>query len=221
MKSSLIAPVIATLEVAALLLGLVMTNDIVAIHRGAPHAPVPSADAIVSLGGDDGTRARHALALYRRGMATRILLLAADSPAAPRGSPYPDVRGDLLLQAGVPANQFAYDLRPRSTWEEALVAREWAVACGWRQIIVVTAAPHGARALWAMQRALAQTDIGVAVSTAAVDSAAAPLDRHLVFAELSKLWRYRLISRWLPDTMGRDGATVAFQATQQPRCPAP
>lgn len=184
---------------AALWLGLVVTNDLVAIQRPAAMASAPPlrADAIVALGGDDGTRARRAMELYQLGVASTVLLLAADSPAGPPGTPYPDLRGDLLERGGVPPAHIRYDTRPTSTWEEALVTRAWAQTCGWQRVVVVTEALHVARAQWAMRAVITTPDVTIdtiaapRLESAATATRASP--KSAVWHELQKLWYYRLV----------------------------
>lgn len=188
-------------ELAVIALGLVLTHDIVKLHQAPALAAVVHADALVALGGDDGLRARHALALYARGVAPSILLLAADSPKGPGGAHYPDLRGDLLERGGVPADRIRYDTRPANTWQEALVTRAWAQACGWQRVVVVTDASHTARAQWAMRALTITTE--VAIETVAAPrpnavgresgSTANGTPTTAIWHELQKLWYYRLV----------------------------
>ena len=184
-------------ELCTLALGFTVTHDLVELQRTPALDPGYRADAIVALGGDDGVRSGHALTLYQHGVAPRILLLATDSPAGPTGSPYPDLRGDLLERGGVPPARIRYDTRPTSTWEEALVTRAWAQTCGWKRVVVVTEAPHVARAKWAMRAVITTPDVNIDTIAAPRPESAATAARaspkSAVWHELQKLWYYRLV----------------------------
>lgn len=105
-------------------------------------------DAIVSLGGDPGTRVRQALALYREGWAPKILLLSEDGSGKSNPSPYPDLRGGFLIANGVPAAAILHDTTPQTSWAEAIVVRSWMRRQHWQRAIVVSDPPHTRRLNW-------------------------------------------------------------------------
>lgn len=207
-------------ELCTLALGFTVTHDLVELQRTPALDPGYRADAIVALGGDDGVRSGHALTLYQHGVAPRILLLATDSPAGPTGSPYPDLRGDLLERGGVPPARIRYDTRPTSTWEEALLTRAWAQACGWRRVVVITDAPHTVRAQWAMRSmrtsSSVQIDAVAAPRTESTAAAGGSVQKGAVWSELKKLWYYRLVHGF--DRCAADPQCIPM-LTQRINCP--
>jgi len=104
------------------------------------------ADAIVVLGGDSvaGDRVRHAVALYQRGWAPKLVLSG------------PPVRADFseaelmekeALRQGVPAADLIVARHPATnTLDEALALRPFLAGHNFRKVIVVTSNFHGRRA---------------------------------------------------------------------------
>jgi uncharacterized SAM-binding protein YcdF (DUF218 family) len=112
--------------------------------------PAPG-DAIVVLLGGLGHRPQHAAALYRRGLAPRVLLATLEDGIWPFDETRETVRA--LVEAGVPRD--AITVLPRrceSTRDEAVAMRAEARRSGMRGITVVTSAFHTRRARWIFRR---------------------------------------------------------------------
>jgi uncharacterized SAM-binding protein YcdF (DUF218 family) len=127
--------------------------------------PAPS-DAIVVLLGGLGHRPQHAAALYRRGVAPRVLLATLDATA----SPFDETRQTIavLRQGGVPPDAITVmPQRCESTRDEANAVRALAGRAGFRRITVVTSAFHTRRSRWIFRRVFAGT--GVAIHMAAAE----------------------------------------------------
>ncbi len=89
-----------------------------------------SADVVVVLGGGDGARYARGRELALAGYSKRLLLF----------NPSVVERKDALehLQ-GV---ETRIDDLPRDSWQEAIAARAWMNAYGWRSVLVVSDPPH-------------------------------------------------------------------------------
>ncbi len=90
-------------------------------------------------------RALHAAALYRRGLAPKIITtggVGANWPAEARAS------ASVARQNGVPASGVLSEETSTSTWENAANAAEICRAHGWKSVIVVSEPFH----LWRATR---------------------------------------------------------------------
>ena len=118
--------------------------------------PVSHADAIVVMSGSATfrERARHAAALYNEGRAARIVLtndyLKSSWSSAEQRNPYYYERArDELLRAGVPEQNIAVIMVPiTSTYDEAMLFKQYSEANQLGSLLVVTSAYHSRRALW-------------------------------------------------------------------------
>ncbi|HEX8853676.1 MAG TPA: YdcF family protein, partial [Pyrinomonadaceae bacterium] len=123
-------------------------------------AELRQADALVVLGGSATyvERARRAAEAYREGRAPKILLTndgqrGSWSSAEQRNPLFVERAVEELRRAGVPSE--AIEILPRtveSTYEEAVLLREYADLHGTRSLIIVTSGYHSRRALWTARK---------------------------------------------------------------------
>ncbi|MET0400126.1 MAG: YdcF family protein [Longimicrobiaceae bacterium] len=120
--------------------------------------PVSRADLVLVLGGELNTRPFHAAALYRRGVAPRVVLVREQQGPAVRQGLYPhrtDVAVRILRRGGVPASAVVVLETPggaASTADEARALRGYLRATGLRRVVVVTNPYHSRRARLALRR---------------------------------------------------------------------
>jgi uncharacterized SAM-binding protein YcdF (DUF218 family) len=113
--------------------------------------PLPaSADAIFVFAGDVPERPRCAAELYRRGLAPVMVFSGGvvRPELAAAGRPLSEAELDALVArgAGVPAEAEVVISAGTSTWEDAIVLRDWMAAAGARRVVAVTSALHARRA---------------------------------------------------------------------------
>lgn len=123
-------------------------------------AELDRADAVAVLAGADAyvERTQRAAQLWREGRAPRVLLTNDNlrggwSEAQQRNPMFVERAAEELRREGVPAG--GIEVLPEavsSTYEEALLLREFAVTHGLRSMLVVTSAYHSRRALWTLRR---------------------------------------------------------------------
>jgi len=112
--------------------------------------PLEPSDAIVVMDGGRPAREVEAAALYRRGLAPRVVLsLGRDPmPVARRLAGEPPLQEQsarALVHAGVPPDAVVRIRREaENTREELAIVREWAEHAGLRRVILVTS-PHHTR----------------------------------------------------------------------------
>jgi len=138
-------------------------------------APLAHADALVVLSGARVYRERllHSAELFSADRSPKIVLTNDGG----RGSwsrtlqrnPLMTERAVLQLgQAGVPATSIdVIPERVRSTYDEAVAVRQYAIDHRLKSILVVTSQYHTRRALWTFRRVLGEANIAVGVSPAA------------------------------------------------------
>ena len=139
-------------------------------------APLPKADAIVVLAGSSCLleRTSEAGQLYNSNVASRVVLtndnLQGTWSSAEQRNPffYERARDNLVLN-GVPQQRIEVIPHPvTGTYDEAQTVRDYAVAQGFKSILVVTSGYHSRRALWTLQRVF--RDSNVEVGMQAVDT---------------------------------------------------
>lgn len=118
------------------------------------------ADAVVVLGGSSTfvERTRYAAEIYNEGRVSQILLTndgqqGGWSNADQRNPYFVERAGRELEAAGVPEDKV--DALPQvvtSTYEEAVLLRQYAYAHGIRSILIVTSAYHSRRAFWTLHK---------------------------------------------------------------------
>ncbi len=138
-------------------------------------AELPRAEAIVVLGGSSTyiERARRAAEAYREGRAPKILLTddgqrGGWSSAEQRNPLFVERAADELKRAGVPGE--AIEVLPRtvtSTYDEAVLLREYADARETRSFIIVTSGYHSRRALWTARQVFRGSGVQVGLEPVA------------------------------------------------------
>jgi uncharacterized SAM-binding protein YcdF (DUF218 family) len=132
-------------------------------------------DALVVLGGSSTYRERteYAARLYGEGFAPRVLLtddgLRGGWSQEQQRNPFFVERAAAALEsAGVPAENVE-TLRPQtsSTYEEALLLREYVAARGLGSLLVVTSGYHSRRARWTFERVFEGSGVRLSVASVA------------------------------------------------------
>lgn len=132
-------------------------------------APLNSADAIVVFSGSATyeERTQRAAELYRKGVASRIILTndggqGGWSSTEQRNPFFYEMARDNLLRFGVPASHIEVVYPPVSgTYEEASVVRNYAEMRALRSLLIVTSAYHSRRALWTLRRVFVDSPIAI------------------------------------------------------------
>src|SRR3989344_4729799 len=101
------------------------------------------ADAIILLQGDGYARAPHAVRLFKRGLAPRVVILAGINNKT--GGGFYDLP-DTVSELGVPKGKILVIREGASTKEEAGLVIDMAQKEGWGRIIIVTSPYHQLRA---------------------------------------------------------------------------
>ena len=128
--------------------------------------PGPS-DVIVVLAGNSPFRARHAEALYARGLAPHVII--SNEPLSSHGvqTTWLDLRQHGLVRLTIPDDAIVpIPEISDSTYDEALRSREIMRARGWRSAILVTDPFHMRRALLTFRQAFEPADLVVVASPA-------------------------------------------------------
>jgi uncharacterized SAM-binding protein YcdF (DUF218 family) len=132
----------------------------------ASDPPAP-ADLIHVLGGGHAgptVRIDHAIALFQRGLAPRLLLTGSEW-----GIDWAARFRQRAVELGVPPSALLLDPAPRSTRQEAACLARLAPSLGARSVILVTEAFHSGRAARLFARTLATTGIRVVSCPASPD----------------------------------------------------
>lgn len=124
--------------------------------------PIERADVIVVLaGGRADERVAHAGALYRQGMAPRVLLSGGE---ALMGISVPDLLRAQALRHGIPASALLYEPSSTSTAEQARFLRPLLEGDGVRRALVVTSSYHTRRTRWLFRRAFTGSPVDIRIS---------------------------------------------------------
>ena len=136
-------------------------------------------DCVMVLGGDDNVRPFVGAALYKAGLARRVLLARVEShpDANPEfAPPRHDVSRQILLLRGVPEHDIQVAGEPcQSTLDEAQVLAQVLDASPELRVLVVTSDYHTRRARWVFDRVLADRAGQAAFVSAPTEQV--PLDR--------------------------------------------
>jgi uncharacterized SAM-binding protein YcdF (DUF218 family) len=161
---------LALLAVSALVVWAVVAW--VAARALVVEAGPVQAEAIVVLAGSSTykERADEAARLFHEGRAPKIILtndgLQSEWSSALQRNPFYVERAvEQLRRAGVPAESI--ETLPQvvtSTYDEALLLREYVRAHGLRSLLVVTSAYHTRRALWTLRRVLKDEHVSLGLS---------------------------------------------------------
>jgi uncharacterized SAM-binding protein YcdF (DUF218 family) len=179
--------------------------------------PLPaSADAIVVLAGSIRDRTLEAAALYRDGIAPRVVVtretlppgttaLAASGVALPEGDA---LTRTALVGLGVPPRAIVtLRRRAQSTASEARTIARWACAHAVRRLVVVTSPAHTRRARAILARTLGP-HVALSVRPARADPFAGRRwihvrrDAKTVLNEWQKLAHHWLLERWRLEPCG-------------------
>jgi uncharacterized SAM-binding protein YcdF (DUF218 family) len=137
-------------------------------------AELPRAETLVVLSGSTSyeERAGWAAQLFKEGRSPHIVLTNDDTRGgwsnAQQRNPYFVERSvEELRRAGVPAQSI--EVLPRavnSTYDEAVLLREYATARGVGSLLVITSGYHSRRALWTLRRVFRGSGVEVGLSAA-------------------------------------------------------
>jgi uncharacterized SAM-binding protein YcdF (DUF218 family) len=135
---------------------------------------LPQADALVVLSGSGNyiERTRAAAELFKAGRAQKIILTNDNerggwSSAEERNPFFEELEFAELVRAGVPAEKIeGLTEIVTSTYDEAVLVREYASAQGLHSIMVVTSPYHSRRALWTWRRVFQNSGIEIGLSAA-------------------------------------------------------
>ena len=133
--------------------------------------PLDHSDAIVVLSGSSTIleRAQHAAGLYSGQRSQKIILTNDNKQASwltaeQRNPYYFEIAVDELRRLGVPQQSIEVVGPPvNSTWDEAIVMREYSKTHNLGSILIVTSAYHSRRALWTFHTVLGHstTQVGL------------------------------------------------------------
>ncbi len=127
--------------------------------------PPSHADAILVLGGGDGSRQDRAIELYQQGYAP-LLISSGESPLLPDfDASFAVLGADYMVARGVPREAILLMEQTTSTQEEAAQSLQLAREQGLTSLLVVTDHYHTRRSWLTFRRAY--RDSGIAVSMAA------------------------------------------------------
>ena len=117
--------------------------------------PPQPADAALVFGGTDRRRALPAADLYRQGLVGRIVLTGG-APKVSTGFPTEaDAMADLLVEAGVPAEDLILERQASNTLENVRFSLPWLLNCA--TLVLITKPVHMRRAAMTARRRLADT----------------------------------------------------------------
>ncbi|MCC6174918.1 MAG: YdcF family protein [Chloroflexi bacterium] len=131
------------------------------------HDDLSPSDAIVVLAGNSPFRARHAEALYARGLAPHVII--SNEPLSSHGvqTTWLELREKGLVRLAIPEDAIEpISEISDSTYEEALHSRDIMRAHGWRTAILVTDPFHMRRALLTFRSAFEPAGLRVLASPA-------------------------------------------------------
>jgi uncharacterized SAM-binding protein YcdF (DUF218 family) len=138
-------------------------------------AELERADAIVILSGSGAyvERAERAALLLKEGRAPRIILtndvmIGPWSQEEQRNPTFTERAAGELRSAGVPLESIEILPEPvGSTYDEAVLLREYAASHHLRSILVVTSSYHSRRALWTLRRVFEGSNVEVGMDAVA------------------------------------------------------
>ena len=159
---------------AGLIIGIVIVWCLVARVAATwlvVSAPRPQADALLQLSGSSAyiERARLTAQLFREGRASLVILTNDGEQgswveAEQRNLFFYERTRDALINLGVPSSSIVVlPQQVSSTYDEAVLARQYSQDRNLRSLLIVTSAHHSRRALWTFRHIFAgtQTEIGL------------------------------------------------------------
>ena len=139
-------------------------------------AELARADVVVVLSGGSfyGERVAQATKLFKENRAPKIVL-TSDGVQGPwsfekeRNPTFTEIEAEELQTAGVPAESIEIlSQQVSSTYDEAMLLRDYAQGRGLRSILIVTSAYHSRRALWVWQRVFRESGVIIGIDPAPV-----------------------------------------------------
>jgi uncharacterized SAM-binding protein YcdF (DUF218 family) len=131
------------------------------------HDELQTSDVIVVLAGNSPFRARHAEALYARGLAPHVII--SNEPLSSHGvqTTWLELRGHGLVRLNIPDDAIVPIVSiSDSTYEEAQQSRQLMQERGWSRAILVTDPFHMRRAILTFRSAFEPAGLEVAASPA-------------------------------------------------------
>jgi len=134
----------------------------------APGQAPARTNAIIVLGGDDGSRSLRAQALYHAGYAPIIVLTGLERGSA---APPPRLtwRADLLAANGVPKSALRFEVRSRNSFEEATQILALMRRQKWQSVVVISDPPHMRRLSWTWTKVFRDSGLHYVLVTSAAD----------------------------------------------------
>ena len=138
-------------------------------------AELERADTLMVLSGSGAylERAERAARLFKDGRAPKIILtndhmIGPWSQEEQRNPTFTERAAEELRRAGVPPERIEILPEPvTSTYEEAVLLRQYAAAHGLRSILVVTSSYHSRRALWTLRRVFEGSGVAIGLDPVA------------------------------------------------------
>lgn len=152
---------VGIVAVSLALAGTVWVFRFAGVFLETPAQEPRPADLIVVLGGDNGGRVKHAMELWRQGLAPRILLTGLGYSPEETRPYYLHWRARFLLDRGIPREAILYDTRSGNSWEEAVNTLSLMRNAEWGRVIVVSDPPHMRRLRWVWGRVFEGSGIDV------------------------------------------------------------
>lgn len=137
-------------------------------------AEMGRADVVVILSGGSfyAERVAQAAQLFKQSRAPKIVL-TNDGVSGPwsfekeRNPTFTEIEAEELRTAGVPAESIeVLSQQVSSTYDEAVLLRDYAQGRGLRSILIVTSAYHSRRALWVWRRVFRESGVVVGIDPA-------------------------------------------------------
>jgi len=157
----------------------------------APAVRPEKADAIISLGGDQGGRQLRALELFKEGFARDVLII---KPVREK------TRQQDFIRAGAkPENILFFDSVSKNSYDEAHNAMVLVKSRGWKHILILTDPPHIRRAGWIWARVLKDSGIRITPVATSPPWWNAPywwknkISRDFVISEYKKMVYYGIV----------------------------
>ena len=129
--------------------------------------PVTRSDVVVVLGGEPTVRPFVAAELYRKGLATKVLISQVAEPRSTKIAGIPghtELNRMVLLKLGVPeASIETFGQANQSTFDEALALRAWADEHHVSRIVVPTEIFSARRVRWILNRQFAGSAVHLEV----------------------------------------------------------
>jgi len=114
----------------------------------APSSDPSHADLIIALGGDNGARVLLAAKLWKKGIASHILLTGLEEQPIKTRNQYLNWRVKFLTVQNIPKDAIMFDIHSRNSFEEALNTFQLMQKHHWESALVISDPPHMRRLNW-------------------------------------------------------------------------